>query len=454
MKPLILDYISKGQALVHVGAHFAEERSLYQEKRISVMWVEACPLFSRKLSNNLAKFCGQEFRIGSLSKVSGLKTPFYISNNSEGVSSSFYKFGGDVDSLWPQLGLRHTRSLTVLTKTFDQFVEEEQHWFSIYDPKALLIDAQGAEVDILIGAKGSLWRFDIVQIEASSVNVYENGNTKDEVVHILNSNGFKLEESREIAIGHGDLLFRREKPIGNPDPAFSSKGYLDINNARIEHLASLELPLKNKTILELGSGPGDITNFLIEQGSYVTSIDARAENILAAKLKHQSSGRWNGFVYDLNAEIGPRSVSYDIVLAYGILYHLNNPRRFLKSIAFLEPSLLLLETCVTSELSSSKPNHPSGILDEDCSNGTQALNGTGCRPLRDWLWKLLKRNFSNSYVCKYQPDHPQFPIDWSMTANWETTLTRAIFVCSRDQLNYQWALSELPTCQSRKLFLD
>ena len=451
MTPIIFDCLSNGQSLVHVGAHYAEERDLYQKKALNVMWIEACPLFSHKLKSNLATFANQDFRLAALSRISGLKTPFHISNNSEGVSSSFYHFGDDINSLWPQLQLEHSNTVTVITKTFDQYVEEEQHWFSTHDPSALLIDVQGAEIDFLLGAKGSLWRFDTIQVEASTANIYQNGNTEEEVVRILNNNGFKLEKAHEMVKGHGDYLFRREKLIGRPDPAFSSKGYLDINNARLQHLASLDLPLENKTILELGSGPGDITDFLIQQGAYVTSIDARIENIQTARKKHQSSGRWNGFVYDLETEVRPGFVDYDIILAYDILYHLSNPRKLVKRIAAMKPSLFLMETCVTPELSKSKPKQPSGILGEDRTSGTQALNGAGCRPLRDWLWKLLKRNFRNSYVCKHQPAHPQFPIDWSITTKWDAALTRSIFVCSSEAMNFSWVLSELPIYQGSAL---
>lgn len=349
------------------------------------MWVEACPLFSHKLKSNLATFTNQDFRLAALSRISGLKTPFHISSNGEGVSSSFYQFGDDVDSLWPQYQLNHSNTLTVITKTFDQFVEEEHHWFSTHGPSALLIDIQGAEIDFLLGARGSLWRFDTIQIEASAAKVYQNGNTEEEVIRILNNNGFYFEKTDEMVKGHGDYLFRRENPIGGPDPAFSSKSYLDINNVRLQHLASLDLQLENKTILELGSGPGDITDFLIKQGAYVTSIDARIESIQAARKKYQSSGRWNGFVYNLETEICPSSVNYDIILAYGMLYHLSSPRKFIKRIAAMNTSLFLMETCVTPELSKSKSKHLSGILGEDRTNGTQALNGTGCRALRDWL---------------------------------------------------------------------
>ena len=451
MNPIILDYLSEGQSLIHVGAHYAEEREQYQKKGLNVMWVEACPLFSHKLKDNLARFRHQDFRLAALSRVSGLKTPFHISNNSEGVSSSFYRFGDDADLLWPHHKLKHVDTVTVITKTFDQFVEEEHQWFSSNDPSALLVDIQGAEIDFLLGARGSLWRFDTIQIEASSARVYQTGNTRDEVIRILSNHGFKLEKADEMVKGHGDYLFRRENPIGEPDQAFSSKGYLDINDARLEHLASLDLALENKTILELGSGPGYITEFLIKQGAYVTSIDARIENIQATRQKLNPSRRWNGFVYDVEKEIRPSIVNYDIVLAYGILYHLSNPRKLIERIAIMNPSLFIMETCVTPEQSKSRPEQPSGLLEEDQTNGTQALRGTGCRPVRDWLWELLNKNFANSYTCKHQPAHPQFPTDWSITTRWNKDLTRSVFVCSSNPIDASWALKELPGKQIKKL---
>jgi FkbM family methyltransferase len=449
---LIFDHLSEGQGLVHIGAHYAEERSLYETKKLKVMWVEACPLFSKKLNTNLARYDTQDYRISALSRKSGLKVPFHISSNSEGVSSSFYYFGSDAASLWPDLGLSHVKSLTVLTKTFDQFVEEEQHWFAAVNPSALLIDVQGAELDVLEGAKGSLWRFNIIQIEASSVSVYTNGNTRDKVFEIMRSNGFRLESAHDMVEGHGDILFKRACFIGDADPGFSTKEYQDINSARIEHLASLNLELENQSVLELGCGPGDITRFLLEQGCFVTSIDGRPENISETMRRHQSSGRWNGFVYDLEQRIHPDSARYDIVLAYGVLYHLSSPADFIRRIAALQPKLFLLSTCVTPETTALPPNHPAGLLREDQGNGTQALHGTGCRPLRNWLWELLKKEFDNVYACRHQPKHPQFPTDWTINTNWKSTLTRMVFVCSHKQISSTWSMRDLPMQQTALRF--
>ena len=49
----MLELLESGDSLIHIGAHFAEERDAYQKKGISVMWVEACPLFEGPIKKNL-----------------------------------------------------------------------------------------------------------------------------------------------------------------------------------------------------------------------------------------------------------------------------------------------------------------------------------------------------------------------------------------------------------------
>ena len=192
------------------------------------MWVEACPLFEGPIKKNLQDKPDQIYRICALSDTSGKKKVFNISNNREGVSSSFYDFGKDVDILWPKTNLYHVNSVSVKTKTLDNLIDEESYWISTKQPRALLIDVQGAELDVLRGSVGSLWRFDIIQIETSAVNVYENGNTRDPVIKLLSQNGFELKEIIEQVPGHGDLIFERlQSKISSRE--FASKDYQDIN---------------------------------------------------------------------------------------------------------------------------------------------------------------------------------------------------------------------------------
>lgn len=451
-EPLIYSRLSQSDSIVHIGAHYAEERFLYNDKQCSVMWIEANNKFSRVLHKNLEEFENQEFRICALDCMSNKKRVFFISNNNDGVSSSFYEFGDAAQELWPNLNLHHVDETEVITQTFDEFVELEIIWFRRNAPKALLIDVQGAEIDVLKGALGSLWRFKYIQIKTSSANVYENGNTRDDIIYIMQKHGFNIIDRYETVEGHGDILFEKVEKA-NHDFAFDSLNYQKINKARIEHLDSLDLSFKGKTILELGSGPGDIAEYLLKEGAYVTSVDGREENIKSAYSKHAFK-KWNGYVYDLEKNISPGLTKYDIIIAYGILYHLSDPKAFIQRIQSLNSQLFLLSTCVTSEFNENHANsNQAGIclIPEPSSNGTQALNGLGCRPNRRWLWRLLQNNFDEVYACRWQPNHDQFPSDWSDISK-HSSLTRMIFICSQSQLVYDWVTSRLPIQQTKKLF--
>ncbi|MDB4336155.1 methyltransferase domain-containing protein [Synechococcus sp. AH-603-M21] len=451
MSAVLLELLNNGDSLIHIGAHFAEERVSYKQKGISVMWVEACPLFEDTIKENLKDQPDQLYRICALDKTTGRKKVFNISNNHQGVSSSFYEFGKDAKTLWPELDLHHVDSICINSKTLDNFIDEESHWISTKKPRVLLIDVQGSELDVLLGGIGSLWRFDLIQIETSNVNVYENGNTRDPVIKLLSNNGFKLTKIIEQKPGHGDLIFEKLDSI-KPDNAFNSNSYKEVNRKRIEHLASLDISFKQKTVLELGSGPGDLTQYFLSKGAYVTSIDGREENIRESHKKFKDNHRWSGFVYDLEEQMAPLDVQYDVIIAYGIMYHLSDPKKFLRRIKNINADLFLLSTCVTSEFCIDDELSDLNLVKEPSSDGTQSLHGMGCRPNRKWLWEQLSQFFDTTYACKWQPNHDQFPQDWTINKSKPSTLTRMIYVCSTKKINSSWALDQLPSKQSVKLF--
>ena len=121
----------------------------------------------------------------------------------------------------------------------------------------------------------------------------------------------------------------------------------------------------------------------------------------------------------------------DIIHCYGLLYHIQNPKVFLQSIAPL-CNILLLETCVSSD------HLPldAYIVDEDKHDPTQAISGKGCRPSRLWIENILKENFDFVYYPKTQPDHEEFPIDWNTNyENSRSKLIRSVFIASKSKIN-------------------
>jgi FkbM family methyltransferase len=457
MSDSLLQQIPPGTALIHIGAHHGQEAAAYANHHCPVLWIEACPLFIPRLQQHLAAYPQQQYRLGAVAAQAGQRRVFHISNNLEGVSSSFYPFGEDAQRLWPELDLHHSQSTSVTTTTLDNLIEQECDWISHNNPTALVIDTQGAEIEVIQGGHGSLWRFDWIQVETSSVNVYTNGNTRDAVDQLLSDAGFSIAAETEQRPGHGDRLYRRHQAIPASDPCFQSPNYQSINAARLQHLSQLPLDVEQQSVLELGSGPGDLTPFFLKRHCCVTSIDARPENIQEARLKQSASKQWTGFVYDLSKSIAPSKISYDIVIAYGILYHLEDPLALLQAIASLNPRQVVLETCVTPEAAQSSDNaqrwDPLHRCSELASDGSQSISGVGCRPDRRWLWKTLHSLFNYVYCCSCQPNHPEFPLNWHREAIDHTQgLTRMIFIASStpitsDQLTESLPMIQLPSSE-------
>lgn len=448
MSPPLLQHIPPGTALIHIGAHHGEEAPAYAAHNAPVLWIEARPLFIPRLQQQLVNHPQQQCRLGAVAARAGQRRVFHLRNNREGVSSSFFHFGAGAQELWPELQLQHIQTTAVTTTTLDNLIEQESDWINQHSPSALVIDTQGAEVEVLQGGSGSLWRFDWIQVEISSTTVYSNGNTREAVHQLLTAAGFAIAAEIEKRPGHGDRLYKRIEAIATSDDCFHSPNYQAINTARLQHLSQLPLDLEQQSVLELGSGPGDLTAFWLDRHCCITSIDARPENIRAAALKHQPSRQWSGFVYELPHKVAPDNTRYDLVIAYGILYHLDDPLPLLRAVAGLQPRHFLLETCVTPETISQSSRYPLYLCGEQAGVGSQSVIGVGCRPDRRWLWKTLQSLFQYVYCCRHQPDHPEFPLNWDADGTGNSAgLTRMIFLCSNEPINNELVTESLPMRQ-------
>jgi len=217
---------------------------------------------------------------------------------------------------------------------------------------------------------------------------------------------------------------------------FLESDALAINEARMNHLASLHLPIEGKSVLEVGGGIGLLTGFFEERGCKVLSTDARPENV--AEMKRRSPARQ---VATLDLErpdaIGAMG-KFDIVFCYGTLYHLAAPEPALKALS-RAADLILLETCVSPGEGDVAPT-----VEEELTMN-QAYSGLGSRPTRAWVMNRLKTFWGNGYISVTQPSHPDFPTDWTVPAT--RPLTRAVFVGSKTPLSNSHLTTDIPTRQ-------
>jgi SAM-dependent methyltransferase len=220
---------------------------------------------------------------------------------------------------------------------------------------------------------------------------------------------------------------------------FHSNNYLRHNARRLEHLASLRILVAGKTVLEVGAGIGDHSHYYADRGCQLTVTENRKSNLRYLK-KHYP--QYN--VQYLNMEnAGDIKIKFDIIHCYGLLYHLRTPERAIDFLSDHCKSLLFLETCV-----SFGDAENINLINEDVKNPTQAASGTGCRPTRLWIIRQLKNRFQFVYIPKTQPNHEEFPIDWTSYEK-HKGLARAVFIASREMIHNDDLTTELLDMQER-----
>ncbi len=227
-----------------------------------------------------------------------------------------------------------------------------------------------------------------------------------------------------------------------PTPShFHSPHYLRHNARRLEHLASLRIPVAGSTVLEVGAGIGDHTHYFTDRGCKVTITEARWDNL--DYLRERYPGQQIRFL-DMEDPKPVGEGRFDVVHCYGLLYHLGHPESALEFMGESCSKMLFLETCV-----SFGDEHAINIVGEDIANRTQAFSGRGCRPTRPWLFDKLKSLFAHVYVPKTQPNHDEFPLDWSAPEKHQNELSRAVFIASRAPIDNDMLVPSLVQQQVR-----
>jgi FkbM family methyltransferase len=210
---------------------------------------------------------------------------------------------------------------------------------------------------------------------------------------------------------------------------FDTPEALAINRARLDHLATLGLPIDNRSVLDVGCGVGHLSQFFVDRGCRVLCVDARGENL--SRLAELYPGRKTARIHverDPMESLG----LFDIVFCYGLIYHCENPIAALRNITSCCRDLLLLETVIT--------DHPRPIMqlvDEAVANHNQAASGFGSRPSPAFIAMALSRmGFPFVYAPRTSPNHPDFRVQWQNDCAWrrDDHLLRSVIVASRSPL--------------------
>jgi FkbM family methyltransferase len=184
---------------LHIGAHWGQESIFYQSCEKKVLWVEAIPSVYEVLSKNIREIPGQQAFNFLLGSVNQDKVNFYITSNF-GASSSIYELSDKHG--WGDLSTSETMKLQMhrLDSVFtSQDIEEYGNW---------ILDTQGSELEILIGAGKLLDFCHSIFVEVSTRETYLGAPDYHAIRSYLLDQGFvPLWEPAKNS--HEDLIFVR-----------------------------------------------------------------------------------------------------------------------------------------------------------------------------------------------------------------------------------------------------
>jgi FkbM family methyltransferase len=186
--------------------------------------------------------------------------------------------------------------------------------------------------------------------------------------------------------------------------AFDTRYYLDLIRVRAATIRRVVRALKPvlglRNALDAGCGVGFFAQTLTELGLETRGFDGRFENVVEARKRFPQIAFEHGDIE--SAEIAALG-TFDLVLCFGLLYHLENPMRAIRHLRALAGTGLLIESmCVPG-------NDARMILREEPSQIDQSLTDMAFYPSEPCLVKMLYRaGFAHVYRVPRLPEHDHF----------------------------------------------
>src|SRR2546430_1393873 len=185
---------------------------------------------------------------------------------------------------------------------------------------------------------------------------------------------------------------------------FDRKEYRALIEARDQTLRRIVKRLKPalglSNAVDAGCGVGFFSQTLAECGLCTCGFDARAQNIEEARR------RFPGIPFE-QADVEAREISqlgrFDLVLCFGLLYHLENPLQAIRNLRAITDKCLVLESMCLPE------DRCSLLLRQELRQDDQSLTEMSCYSSESSLIKMLSRSgFAKVYRVTPLPDHDDF----------------------------------------------
>lgn len=198
----IRKYNIPSSPLIHIGAHLVQERDEYKTLNFSpVLWFEANPQIAEKAKNILKDYPDQELLNEALWSTAGVAKPFYFAGH-QGSSSSLLE-PHLISASHPEVV--KTGEISLVTSTLDTELNRLRTGVQY---RVLVLDVQGAELEVILGGGDTIKNVDYIISEISQIELYRKTSTVKELSKVLNDYGFTFVASEiNRATGWGEGLF-------------------------------------------------------------------------------------------------------------------------------------------------------------------------------------------------------------------------------------------------------
>jgi tRNA (mo5U34)-methyltransferase len=165
-------------------------------------------------------------------------------------------------------------------------------------------------------------------------------------------------------------------------------------------LAAFRDRLQLRTALDAGCGVGYFSGLLQQMGFEVSAFDGRQDNVEEARRRHPGV---RFFVADIDELKVEKLGTFDLVLCFGLLYHLENPLRAVRRLHAVTGKVLLIESVCGPEQA------PLFYMRDEPALEDQALNAVACYPSEGALVKMAyTAGFPAVYRAARLPEHEDF----------------------------------------------
>lgn len=196
----IYQYLKNISGLIHIGAHYGEEKDIYNQFDLNVLWVEADPECYTILNQQLINYTKQKCFNELITDKDDEEYFFYVASN-EGASSSILDLNLH-KNIWPEIN--YIKQISLKSKTFSTFVKN--YSIDIKNYQGLIIDTQGSELLVLKSFGDLLSNINFIQVEAANFESYKNCATDVSIIQYLRSFNFIL-DYKDIVTKQNELEY-------------------------------------------------------------------------------------------------------------------------------------------------------------------------------------------------------------------------------------------------------